>query len=77
MKRNRIYFASDFHLGSPNLENSHARERIIVSGLDEIKHNASKNYLLGDIFDFWFEYNKVVPKGFVRILGKLAELNEE
>ena len=73
MKKEKIYFASDFHLGSPNLEESLKRERKIISWLNEIEIDAKKIYLLGDIFDFWFEYEKVVPKGFVRLLAKLAD----
>jgi len=76
LTKNKIYFASDFHLGAPNLTGSHARERLIIKWLEEIKVDAESIYLLGDIFDFWFEYKKVVPKGFVRILGKLAELSD-
>lgn len=71
-----IYFLSDFHLGAPDDESSLIREKRIVKFLDEIKHEASQIFILGDIFDFWFEYKKVVPKGFVRILGKLAELTD-
>ena len=74
MTKNKIYFASDFHLGSPNFEESQKREKRIVSWLTEIEKDANAIYLVGDIFDFWFEYKKVVPKGFVRLLGKLAEL---
>ena len=74
MKKDKIYFASDFHLGSPNLEDSHSRERKIISWLSMIEKDAKAIYLVGDIFDFWFEYKKVVPKGFVRVQGKLAEL---
>ena len=77
MKRDKIYFASDFHLGSPNLEKSHEREKNIVSWLDHIKDDAKSIYLVGDIFDFWFEYSKVVPKGFTRLLGKLAQLCDD
>ena len=73
MKKEKIYFASDFHLGSPNLEESLKREKKIISLLNEIEIDAKKIYLLGDIFDFWFEYEKVVPKGFVRLLAKLAD----
>ena len=73
MKKEKIYFASDFHLGSPNLEESLKREKKIISWLNEIVIDAKKIYLLGDIFDFWFEYEKVVPKGFVRLLAKLAD----
>ena len=76
MNKNKIYFASDFHLGSPNMEESRDREKIIVSWLDQIKEDAKSIYLIGDIFDFWFEYKMVVPKGYVRILGKLAELTD-
>lgn len=76
MKKNKIYFASDFHLGIPNLKESHKREKHIVSWLTEIEQDAKAIYLMGDIFDFWFEYNKVVPKGFVRLLGKLAALTD-
>ena len=74
MKKDKIYFASDFHLGSPNLKDSHTRERKIISWLCTIEKDAKAIYLVGDIFDFWFEYKKVVPKGFVRFLGKLAEM---
>ena len=71
-----IYFLSDFHLGAPDYENSLLREKKIVSFLDSIKQNASTIFILGDMFDFWYEYKKVVPKGFVRLLGKLAELTD-
>jgi len=74
LKKEKIYFASDFHLGSPNYEESLKREKKIISWLHEIEKDAKKIYLLGDIFDFWFEYEKVVPKGFVRLLAKLADL---
>ena len=71
-----IYFLSDFHLGAPDYENSLLREKKIVKFLDEIKNNASEIYLMGDVFDFWFEYGKAVPKGYVRLLGKLSELSD-
>ena len=74
MIKNKIYFASDFHLGVPTHEESLKREKLIVSWLESTKEDAKSIYLLGDIFDFWFEYKTVVPKGFVRLLGKLAEL---
>ena len=74
MKKDKIYFASDFHLGSPNLKDSHTRERKIISWLCTIEKDAKAIYLVGDIFDFWYEYKKVVPKGFVRLQGKLAEM---
>lgn len=73
-KRNKIYFASDFHLGSYPVRKSKERELNIIKWLDHIKHDASELYLVGDIFDFWFEYKTVVPKGYIRFLGKLAEL---
>jgi UDP-2,3-diacylglucosamine hydrolase len=71
----KIYFASDFHLGAPDMEASRKREKNIVNWLDSIS-DATELYLLGDLFDFWFEYNKVVPKGFVRLLGKLATMSD-
>ena len=77
MKKDKIYFASDFHLGNTNLNESHIREKKIVAWLDSIKTDAKSIYLVGDIFDFWFEYSKVVPKGFTRLFGKLAELCDE
>ena len=76
MTKNKIYFASDFHLGIPTLKDSHKREKHIVSWLNQIKKDAKSIYLVGDIFDFWFEYKKVIPKGFVRLLGKVAELTD-
>lgn len=71
-----IYFASDFHLGIPNHQSSLEREKKIVRWLDFVGKDATHIYLLGDIFDFWFEYKYVVPKGYVRLLGKLAELTD-
>ena len=76
MNNKKIYFASDFHLGSPNQKESRIREKKIISWLNLIEKDAKAIYLLGDIFDFWFEYKKVVPKGFVRLLGKLSELTD-
>ncbi len=72
----KIYFASDFHLGVPTYEKSLEREHRIVKWLDTIRHDAEELYLLGDVFDFWFEYKTVVPRGYVRLLGKLAELSD-
>lgn len=72
-----IYFASDFHLGAPNQEKSLIREKRIVKWLSEIENDAEEIFLVGDIFDFWFEYKKAVPKGFTRLLGKLAELSDK
>ena len=76
-KGEKIFFASDFHLGTPDLYSSIAREKKIVAWLESIKKEAHTIFLLGDIFDFWFEYRKVVPKGFIRLLGKLAELSDQ
>ena len=73
----KIYFASDLHLGVPNRKKSLEREKLFVQWLDKIKSDAEAIYLLGDIFDFWFEYKKVIPKGYVRLLGKLAELSDK
>jgi len=74
--KNKIYFASDFHLGAPNRKESLKREKLIVRWLDEIKSDAKEIYLVGDIFDFWFEYKSSIPKGFVRLQGKIAELTD-
>ena len=74
MPGGKIYFASDFHLGVPDYSSSRVREDRVVRWLDFIKEDAAEIYLVGDIFDFWFEYATVVPKGFIRLQGKLAEL---
>jgi UDP-2,3-diacylglucosamine hydrolase len=73
-ERNKLYFASDFHLGTPDHASSRVREDCIVRWLNSIKADASEIYLMGDVFDFWFEYSTVIPKGFIRLQGKLAEL---
>lgn len=72
----QIYFLSDFHLGAPNYDASLIREKKVVSFLESIKDKASEIFIVGDIFDFWFEYKKAVPKGYTRLLGKLAELTD-
>lgn len=72
----KVYFASDQHLGAPTAETSFPREKKFVSWLDTVKQDAEAIFLLGDLFDFWFEYKTVVPKGFVRVLGKLAEIKD-
>ena len=72
----KIYFVSDFHLGAPDYESSLQREKKIVSFLDHIQPDAAGIFIVGDIFDFWYEYKTVVPKGYVRLLGKLAELTD-
>jgi UDP-2,3-diacylglucosamine hydrolase len=74
--RNKIYFVSDVHLGAPALVNNKEREMLFVSWLEAIGHDATEIFLMGDIFDFWFEYKKVVPRGFTRVLGKIAEFTD-
>lgn len=70
----KIYFISDFHLGVPDRISSLEREKKVVRWLDMIRHDVQILYLMGDVFDYWFEYSHAVPKGYVRLLGKLAEL---
>lgn len=72
----KIYFASDNHLGAPDRRTSLERERKFVRWLEESRKDAAAFFLLGDLFDFWFEYRHVVPKGFTRTLGKLAEITD-
>jgi len=72
----KIYFASDFHLGAPNEQESLVREKRIVRWLDEVRKDATEIFLVGDIFDFWFEYKRAIPKGFVRLQGKIAEITD-
>lgn len=72
----KIYFLSDFHLGAPDYDSSLLREKRIVAFLENIRNDAAGIIIVGDIFDFWYEYRKVVPKGYVRLLGKLAELTD-
>ncbi|MEO9872454.1 UDP-2,3-diacylglucosamine diphosphatase [Ekhidna sp.] len=72
----KIYFASDFHLGAPNEQESLEREKKIVKWLQQISKDAAAIFLVGDLFDFWFEYKSTVPKGHVRFLGALAELKD-
>lgn len=74
--KQKIYFLSDFHLGVPTYELSLQRERRIVRFLEQAAKDASEIYLMGDLFDFWFEYKYTIPKGFVRLQGKLAELSD-
>ena len=75
-KGKKIYFASDNHLGAPTKDASAPREKKFVAWLDDIKQDAAAVFLLGDLFDFWFEYKTVIPKGFTRTLGKLAEISD-
>ncbi len=72
----KVYFLSDFHLGAPNSEASRVRENKLVRFLDSIKYDAHTVFIVGDMFDFWYEYRHLVPKGYVRLLGKLAELTD-
>lgn len=74
--RKNVYILSDAHLGSLAIEHGRTQERRLVRFLDEIKDKAAAIYLLGDIFDFWYEYKYVVPKGYTRFLGKLSELTD-
>ncbi len=73
-KGKKVYFASDNHLGAPTPAASRPREKKFVAWLDSVKEDAAAIFLLGDLFDFWFEYKTVIPKGFTRTLGKLAEI---
>lgn len=72
-----IYFISDIHLGAPDYDSSLIREKKLVLFLDSIKANATDLFILGDLFDMWFDYKRVIPRGFVRLLGKLAELSDK
>lgn len=72
----RSYFVSDIHLGIDTVLPSRDREKLLIQWLDDISRDAAQIFLLGDLFDFWFEYKTVVPKGHVRLLGKLAELRD-
>ena len=72
----KIYFASDMHFGLPSHEQSLPREQLFNAWLDSINHDIAELYLLGDIFDFWFEYRRVVPKGYTRFLGRIAQLTD-
>lgn len=73
----RLYFASDFHLGAPDPESSKLRENKIIRWLDEISDSAAAIFLVGDIFDFWFEYEQVIPKGFLPFLSKITVLRSQ
>ena len=72
----KIYFASDQHFGVPNLKESRIREDKFIRWLDIIKKDAQVLFLMGDLFDFWHEWKYVVPKGYIRVLGKIAELKD-
>jgi len=72
----KIYFASDFHLGVPNSITSKQRELLICKWLKEIKPTCQELFLVGDVFDFWFEYKHVIPKGFVRLQAAIANFTD-
>ncbi len=76
MQQKKVFFASDLHLGLPSHTKGLEREKNVVLWLDKIKDDASEIFLVGDIFDFWYEYRRVIPKGFTRFLGKIAELTD-
>ena len=77
MQRQNIYLASDFHLGLDFPDLSVNREKKIVSWLNSIRPDCAELYLVGDIFDFWFEYKSAIPKGYSRLFGKLAEMSDD
>jgi len=72
----KIYFLSDFHLGAPDFTSSLEREKKIVRFLDIAMQDAAAIFIVGDLFDFWYEYRTVVPKGYTRILGKMASITD-
>ena len=72
----KIYFASDLHLGLPDYKQSRGREKLFVKWLETIRKDALEIFLVGDVFDFWWEYKRVVPRGYTRFLGKLSELTD-
>ena len=73
----KVYFASDFHLGAPDYQSSLIREKKIVDWLSHVEKDAAEIFLVGDLFDFWFEYKRAIPKGFVRLQGKIAEITDK
>ncbi|WP_200976260.1 UDP-2,3-diacylglucosamine diphosphatase [Echinicola sp. 20G] len=73
----KVFFASDFHLGAPDHQSSRKREDKIIRWLNNIEDEAAAIFLVGDLFDFWFEYDKVIPKGFIRFIGKIAQLRDK
>lgn len=72
----KIYFASDFHLGAPNEKVSRLREKEICAWMDSIREDCEELFLVGDIFDFWFEYKQAIPRGFVRLQAKIASFTD-
>ena len=76
IEKTNIYFVSDAHLGAPGLKSSFEREKLLINWLTEVSADAKEIYLLGDIFDFWFEYKRLAPRGYTRLLCKLADITE-
>lgn len=76
-RRTHTYFISDAHLGARYMDDPRRHERILVDMLDRMSRNAKAVYMLGDMLDFWFEYRHVVPKGYVRFFGKLAQMVDQ
>ncbi len=76
MKNKKIYFISDSHFGVPNREKSLERERLFIDWLEMVKIDALEIYIMGDLFEFWYEYKTVIQKGYIRLLGKLAEITD-
>jgi len=74
--KKKIFFASDFHLGLPAGSPPLEREKKVVRWLKSVASEAKEIYLLGDVFDFWWEYKLVVPRGFTRFLGNVAEITD-
>ena len=74
--KGKIYFVSDFHFGIPDYASSLEREKKLIQWLEEVRKDADEIYMMGDLFDFWFEYKTVIPKGFTRFMGKLAEITD-
>jgi UDP-2,3-diacylglucosamine hydrolase len=77
LNQKKLYFASDFHLGAPNETESKIREKRIIRWLDSISNDAAAIFLVGDIFDFWFEYGQVIPKGFIPFISKISQIREQ
>ena len=75
-KGKKTYFISDMHLGLPTGIPSLEREKYVVRWMEQVKGDAAGLFVVGDIFDYWFEYKYVVPKGFTRFLGKVAEFTD-
>lgn len=70
----KIYFLSDFHLGTPSKEKSEEREKKIIDFISSVEHEAQAIFFVGDVYDFWFEYKYLIPKGFIKFQAKLFQL---